>query len=69
MNDLYFFPVDASRAAVRHWLSLQDRTGLVPVVMEAGGNAFSADVWPRASLDELPEGAWVVYDRALPPAA
>lgn len=65
MNELYFFPADANRAALQYWLSLGDnRVGLVPAVFEAGGNSFSAGVWPSGALGELPEGAWVVYDRS-----
>jgi hypothetical protein len=57
-------PAAASRAAVSLWLALSDNTGLVPVVFPIG-EGFEPGYWPRARLEELPEGAWVIYDRAV----
>lgn len=56
-------PAEAGRAAVRNWLALPDNTGLVPVVFTLD-QGFDPGYWPRARLEELPEDAWVIYDRA-----
>ena len=57
-------PAAANRAAVREWLALPDNAGLVPVVFPLA-EGLEPGYWPRARIEELPEGAWVVYDRAV----
>lgn len=62
MIKLYTSPETATAAALQEWLEMRDRTGLVPAVF-AVENGFEPGVWPRARLDDLPEGAWVVRAR------
>lgn len=58
-------PETAAAAAVLSWASRSDRAGLVPAVFESD-SGFEPGVWPRARLNELPEGAWVVHARTAP---
>jgi hypothetical protein len=59
MIDIYTTPEQAIQAAVQMWLKLKDSTGLVPVVFETD-SGFEPGTWPRARLEEMPEGAWIV---------